>query len=60
MAGRGAIDLGTHCCCVADLGAFSQLGLGSAPAMILGVCARTRPPARVCMSGTMSKMSVRL
>ena len=47
MAGRGAIDLGTHCCCVADLGAFIQLGLGAAPAMILGVCTRTPACPRV-------------
>jgi len=63
--GRGAIDLGTHCCCVADLGAFSQLGLGAA---ILGVCTRTpacprvrlHPPARVCVSGTHVKDEGRL
>ena len=49
MAGQGAIDLGQHCCCVADLSSFSQLGLGTAPAMILGACASARARARACV-----------
>jgi hypothetical protein len=37
MAGKGGIDMGTHTCAVADLAAFSQLGLAGEPGMILGL-----------------------
>ena len=37
MPGQGALDMGVHTLCVADLDAFNQLGLGRGPAMILGL-----------------------
>ena len=62
MAGKGSIDMGLHTCAVADLAAFSQLGLGSAPAMILGMCMGVYGCTRMCCSilGCLSYTTSRL